>query len=200
MNRLHPLAVLVLALAACEVTGPQNDGGPFPDGGSVTRDAGSCSPTCSTCCIDGECKPAWSPLSLCKSDTTCAICSADQYCSQPHQWESFNHCVPRCDASCAGCCLDGVCVAGASTEACGSGGAICGQCNLESYCIDVGGGRHGCWWPTACYFPDAGVGGGCRDVESNNCQPGTEDSACGSGGWPCRHCDAGGCQGQRCVW
>jgi hypothetical protein len=87
---------------------------------------------------------------------------------------------------------------GNASDACGSGGAACSSCNLQSYCLLVEPGRHTCWQPSTCDLPDAGVGA-CRDL-AYVCHTGNTDEACGEGGWPCQSCDAGGCQNGRCAF
>ena len=86
-----------------------------------------------------------------------------------------------CNATnCAGCCFEGVCVAGTADSTCGTGGTACVACELGDTC---NAGECSC---EGCY-------------EDIACLAGTSAAACGSGGVICeecgsdRICDSGAC-------
>lgn len=103
-----------------------------------------------------------------------------------------NHSIGSCTSqTCAGCCLGDTCMPGNEASACGTGGAPCSDCEeAGEVCSPAGACRQACG-PDNC--------NGCCDSQGD-CQEGTEDSACGSGGSFCDDCASRGrpCENQAC--
>ncbi len=77
-----------------------------------------------------------------------------------------------------GCCSNGTCEPGATTDACGAAGGVCAVCGQDESCVDGACKKVG------------GCTTGCAD-SSNVCQPGTANESCGTAGKACAACSAG---------
>ncbi|MBN2494943.1 MAG: hypothetical protein JXR96_10165, partial [Deltaproteobacteria bacterium] len=156
---------------------------------------------CAGCCgADGRCQPGTADDNCGLGGKSCADCS-------PGSCETGGVCSGCNPEICQNGCCDGAdCHEEQSLEYCGTGGLACEACDLDrtdtceagvcvceqegaacgpgELCVD-----HAC----VC---DPMLCGGCCD-ELDRCQPGTLDTACGSGGDDCidcspAHCSAGG--------
>lgn len=209
------LASVAVAGAALIVTGcgrsniddyAQGDGGlpdtstdgPLPDG----ADGGTCNAaTCPTGCCDGQgqCRLGTDIVACGVAGQLCEDCIADGFDQCEPNLKTCTKKTPTCDVSTCpnGCCgtLQGnpTCFSGLSSSACGAGGQQCADCSgknevcdtMSHTCVAQGCGPTNC---TGCCL-------------GNLCQNGTQDTACGVGGFQCQNCsgmsqfcDQGKCQ------
>jgi hypothetical protein len=155
------------------------------------NDINGCNPsTCGGCCdLSGNCRTGLEASACGQDGYQCVDCSAfNASCNaSTHTCGAAQECGP---ATCPkGCCnAQGLCVDGAGTAACGTGGKACVACPAGSNCdfdarVCVGTGECGPW---NC--------GGCCDPWGN-CNWGGDPWACGVGGGLCEDC---GMFGQTC--
>lgn len=174
--------VLDAELAACVLAssrGEDKDGlsGGGPQVTTCTAD------NCAGCCRDDKCEEGTSERACGLSAAACETCSGAQRCVAG---KCKDPCGPN---NCKGCCDGDTCVAGSSTDACGGDGAACSSCAAQ--------GSFVCSNQTC-------IEGSCQATctsgccTASGCQPGTEATACGSGGAACIDCGYGRtCSGAR---
>jgi hypothetical protein len=163
--------------------------------------AGRCCPTgVVTGCINGQCPPCPTGLSVCPGSAAEAgecvdLLTDERNCgSCGHQCAGDQECVGGvcvCTPnSCpTGCCDPATqsCKAGNTSAFCGSNGTACVQCVAGQEC------QNG-----SCACTPASCSSGC--CENNQCQPGNSNTACGTGGVTCVACPtATECQNGFCV-
>lgn len=136
-------------------------------------------------CVDGDC--------------TC-VASCENAC--PGQDDGCGGTCPQ--NTCEGCCdEDNICVAGASSTACGEGGGACIDCTTTDLVCSSGQ----CVCMPDCQGKCAGTDDGCGNLCSKNhcsgccdaaleCLTGKIDTACGNNGTTCIDCTQ---QGQTCI-
>ncbi len=131
--------------------------------------------------------PAFSPLTdelfyVCTSQTPNSTGGFDDDLCVIAQPEGAGGVQPTCDATnCTGCCLQNICVSGATSTACGKGGAACSTCSSNEFCPSV---TFTCT-PQPCN--SSTCPNGCCDG-TGHCQAGTSTTACGFGGLQCSKC------------
>ncbi len=156
--------------------------------GTCVRMQENCGPSnCAGCCGVNTC-------SVGSSDVACG--SGGAACSRCVPSEGTGQCVASSngmggtctDQSCGpktcpgGCCTaSGTCVSGVSPTACGQGGAACVDCGSSMICV---GGM--CMDGTPC--TPQNCAGCCGGQDGNTCLGGTDDGACGTGGFVCQNC------------
>jgi hypothetical protein len=93
-----------------------------------------------------------------------------------------------------GCCSNGNCVDGQSASACGANGAACQTCGPGEFCSESM-----CQPGTPC--SPANCAGCCGGTDGNTCVAGSDDGACGLGGYVCQNCSQFGraCVNGACV-
>lgn len=132
---LGVFAALVLGCGGFQVGTPPPNG----TGGGSTSDAFSqCQSRCNDgCCTnDGQCLAGTSRTACGSSGNLCETCPDANRCEITAAGGS---CRPCSQLNCSGCCaLDGQCLAGTSTAACGYAGKTCadcgsGFCELQSF-------------------------------------------------------------------
>lgn len=85
--------------------------------------------------------------------------------------------------NCAGCCVDGICVAGTEAGECGQGGQECQVCIAGLDCIE------GACVPSSTSCGPGNCADGCCD--QGVCRSGGDSFACGTGGEDCQVCQEG---------
>ena len=93
---------------------------------------------------------------------------------------------PTCSAAtCAGCCMGGVCQTGTLDNACGTGGGACKACGASEECTK---GTCGAKQPPQPKCTVSNCGGCCQN---DKCMAGSDQQACGKGGEVCKQCTGG---------
>ena len=111
----------------------------------------------------------------CQKSIDCGSCACDPPCAA---------CL-RCDAATGGCLVD----AAQQDQGCGQEGQVCqrdGACACRGGTDETCGACRTCQGNGTC--GSICEGSGCCD--GTTCQPGTADTACGTGGHDCRDCTA----------
>jgi hypothetical protein len=128
--------------------------------------------------------------SLCDNDVCMNGCGSQADCRVGYLCGINGHCevdkiaVPKaCSPDCDGCCINGQCVQGDQSSACGSAGQKCRQCAAQEKCS--GGTAAQCVCKGDC-------GAGCCDA-AGACQPGTSKTVCGTINRACEDCGTGTC-------
>ncbi len=154
----------------------------------------TCSPAnCPGCCQSGQCVPLFAQVNFAcgRGGQTCTTCPMGTNCSPQGQCVPGPPCGPM---SCAGCCIQGSCIATFLQDdmLCGSLGAMCNSCGAGQTCTNgICTGGPVCNAQTC---PQ-----GC--CQSGRCVPLAQQSpfTCGFGGQQCQQCPAGGvCQNGVC--
>lgn len=88
-------------------------------------------------------------------------------------------------ANCNGCCVGNQCLTGTSATSCGAKGQQCQNCASNGQaCSAIAGGGGQCTGNATC--GPLNCGGGC--CFGTQCTAGTDDTACGKGGFACKNC------------
>ncbi len=155
---------------------------------------------CSGCCFGTQCLAGSDPTACGRRGAACGNCtSSGQVCVPNSQAGGSCQTPAACDPqSCAsGCCDVRGCRRGMSDNACGGGGGQCQDCTQSGATCNA----QQCVAPPPTPVCDPqSCPSGCCD-RNGNCQPGTSDRRCGSGGASCTSCarSGGTCNNQQCT-
>lgn len=153
------------------------------------RDDPSCGPlSCPNGCCSGEsgrqrCLAGNEATACGIGGGTCNDC-ADQgrACDPSTRTCSQSSCN---STNCNGCCVGNQCLTGTSATSCGNRGQQCQNCASNNQaCTAVAGGGGQCTGNATC--GPLNCGGGC--CFGTQCVAGSDDTACGKGGFACQNC------------
>ncbi len=156
--------------------------------GTCVRPQENCGPSnCTGCCGPNTCSVGTSDVACGNAGAPCTRCvpseGTGQCVANPNGMGGTctdQACGPKtCPAGC--CTAAGECVYGESPTACGQNGAACVDCGGSMICV---GGT--CMVGTPC--TPQNCAGCCGGQTGNTCLAGTDDGACGTGGFICQNC------------
>jgi hypothetical protein len=183
------------ACADCTSTGQVcalNDAGP---GHACAPVPVTCTPqSCTGCCEGNNCRSGTDLAACGGGGRSCAPCPLGDACQN-------GACVASgtCgSSSCAGCCDAAICRSGTDPGACGAQGQSCASCGTGLGCYPTGSYGGGVCADSVGCGPENCPSGCCDSFY--NCQDGTDNLACGSGGIDCAVCGGiGSCVARACT-